>query len=391
MIIEPAKRLNNVQEYYFSRKLSEIARLREQGKSIINLGIGSPDLMPAPSTIEVLQRASTSPANHGYQSYRGAPQLRHAIAKWTEATYETKVDAEKEILPLMGSKEGIMHIMMAFLNPGDEVLVPNPGYPTYAAVAELVGAKVQYYELKEENNWSIDIAALRQSDLSKVKMMWVNYPHMPTGTNGNDELFQELIAFAKEQQILLVNDNPYSLVLNPQPKSILSYEGAMEVAIELNSLSKSHNMAGWRVGWLLGAASYINTVLKVKSNMDSGMFLPLQLAAAEALQNGEEWHQARNRVYTERRELVYALLDKLGCIYRKDQVGLFVWAKVDDEVESVEAFVDHLLYEAGVFITPGFIFGSQGDQYVRVSLCSNVETLKEAIKRLQELSLLIEH
>jgi LL-diaminopimelate aminotransferase len=383
MIIPQANRLNQVKEYYFSTKLQEIREMEQQGIRVLNLGIGNPDLAPSVNTVKTLSEAAIGKGNHGYQSYRGVLPLRKAIANWYQKTYKVALNAESEILPLMGSKEGIMHISMAFLNPGDEVLVPNPGYPTYGAVSNLLGAKIRTYNLTENNNWEIDIQQLEQSDLSKVKLMWINYPHMPTGTKASDELLEQLIALAKKHQFLICNDNPYSLILNSKPKSILSYEGANEVAIELNSLSKSHNMAGWRMGWVAGAEAYIDTILKVKSNMDSGMFLPMQRAAIEALNNTKQWHLEQNNVYKHRRNYVWEIMDILECTYDKNQVGLFVWAKVPEHVSDVETFLDELLHEAHVFITPGFIFGSNGERYIRASLCNKVEILKEAILRVK--------
>jgi LL-diaminopimelate aminotransferase len=385
MIIPPADRLQHVKEYYFSRKLQEIRQMNASGKPVINLGIGNPDLPPSRATIDALISAAKQPQNHGYQSYRGIPALRNALSNWYATTYDVELNAESEILPLMGSKEGIMHISMAFLNAGDEVLVPNPGYPTYSSVTELVQAKHRYYDLDPTNNWKLDIDSLEQQDLSNVKLMWINYPHMPTGTDGDMELFKRLIALAKAQQFLIVNDNPYSMVLNEKPVSVLNCPSAKDVCLELNSLSKSHNMAGWRIGCLSGKQEYIDTVLKVKSNMDSGMFLPLQEAAAEALSNSESWHEERNAIYRERRGIVYRIFDLLGCTYTQDQCGMFVIAKLPDGAED-EAFVDHMLQGARVFITPGFIFGSNAKGYLRASLCNPSEVLEDALVRLDELT-----
>ncbi|MDD5570903.1 MAG: aminotransferase class I/II-fold pyridoxal phosphate-dependent enzyme [Bacteroidales bacterium] len=381
MIIEEAKRLGNVSEYYFSKKLDEIREMQKSGKNVINLGIGSPDLCPSENTIEALYKSAKNPANHGYQNYRGIPELRKAIADFYKKIYNVPVN-ENEVLPLMGSKEGIMHISMAFLNKGDEVLIPNPGYPTYTSVSNLVEAKIRYYELEEKNEWSVNIDKLKNSDLSKVKIMWLNYPNMPTGARISDKFYEELISFAKEKKILLCNDNPYSMVLNDSPKSLMEFDGACDVAIELNSLSKSHNMAGWRVGWIIGNKDYINSILKVKSNMDSGMFLGIQHAAVEALNNPQEWHAQRNEVYKKRKVLAEKLLDILNCKYSDEQVGMFVWARIPDNIESVEKFTDDILYNSNVFITPGIIFGTNGSRYVRVSLCCKENVFEEAIKRI---------
>ena len=381
-IIAPATRLNSVEEYYFSKKLAEIAKLNQDGKSIINLGIGSPDLAPSQATIEALKSVSTQANAHGYQSYKGIPEFRSGLSSWMKNTFDVNVNPETEMLPLMGSKEGIMHVSMAFLNPGDEVLIPNPGYPTYSSVANLVGAKIRIYDLTEEGNYSIDFDALEATDLSKVKIMWLNYPHMPTGTNGSIALFEKLVAFALKHKILLVNDNPYSLILNEHPISIFNVPKAKDVAIELNSLSKSHNMAGWRIGWIAGNEAYIDTILKIKSNMDSGMFLGLQKAAVEALKNDQKWHNEQNAIYRERRKMATQILELLNCSYRKDQVGMFLWAKVPVNTNASD-LVDKLLYQANVFITPGFIFGSNGEQNIRISLCSSVETLEKALNRIK--------
>ena len=384
MIINPANRIKDVKEYYFSKKLAEIARLRGEGKDIINIAIGSPDLSPSPSTIEALIKKASEEGVHGYQSYKGIPELRSAIADWSGKIYQIQLDSDTEILPLMGSKEGIMHISLAFLNEGDEVLVPNPGYPTYSSVSNIVQAKLRHYDLRGDNDWEVDIDQLEKEDLSKVKLMWINYPNMPTGVKASTTLFKRLIKLAKDNQFLLVNDNPYSLILNEIPTSILSIEGAKEVALELNSFSKSHNMAGWRVGWLAGSKDYINTVLRVKSNMDSGMFLPVQHAAIEALSNTSQWHTEQNEEYRARRTFVWEIFDQLECTYDKEQVGMFVWAKVPENIKSVEEIVDSILYKANVFITPGFIFGSNGERFLRISLCTNQKLLKEALGRIEE-------
>ncbi len=382
-VIAPARRLANVEEYYFSRKLAEIAALNKAGKEVINLGIGSPDLAPSEATIQRLQEVATNPKSHGYQSYKGITAFRTSISNWMNHTFNVDIDPESEILPLMGSKEGIMHISMAFLNPGDEVLIPNPGYPTYTSVTNLVGGKCRYYSVNEENDFVIDFHALEQTDLSKVKIIWVNFPHMPTGINGSKELFERLIEFAHKHEILIVNDNPYSLILNDEPISILSIPGARDVAIELNSLSKSHNMAGWRIGWIAGNEELLSTILKVKSNMDSGMFLGLQEAAITALKNDKSWHHAQSTIYSERKEIALKIMRELDCSVKQNQVGLFVWGKISKTV-SVEELVDDLLYNAEVFITPGFIFGTEGNHHIRISLCSTIETLTNALNRIKK-------
>lgn len=383
-MIETAKRIANVEEYYFSRKLAEVRSLDTPEKRVINLGIGSPDLAPASSTIDALVSTASNPASHGYQSYKGIPALRKAIADFYSRVYNAKLDPETMILPLMGSKEGIMHISMAFVNDGDEVLIPDPGYPTYSSVAKLVGATLRPYALREDLNWGIDVDVLKKSDLSKVKLMWVNFPHMPTGRTASRNELQELIDLARKNQFLIINDNPYSLILNNDPVSLLSIPGAEDVALELNSLSKSHNMAGWRIGWVAGRKEFIDAVLKVKSNMDSGMFLGLQQAAAQALQNGDDWFEQLNKVYTERKQVACELLDRLGATYSNRQSGLFVWAKAPTHITDVEKWIDEILYGTKVFITPGFIFGEAGRRYIRVSLCCTVETFREALQRINE-------
>lgn len=383
-MIKTAKRIANVEEYYFSRKLAEVRSLDKPEFRVINLGIGSPDQAPSPSTIDALMVSAKNPANHGYQNYKGIPQLRKSIADFYHRTYDVSIDPESMILPLMGSKEGIMHISMAFVDEGDEVLIPNPGYPTYSSVATLVGATLRPYALREDLNWGIDIDALKKSDLSKVKIMWVNFPHMPTGRTASKAELKELVDLARKHQFLIVNDNPYSMILNDEPMSILSIEGAEEVALELNSLSKSHNMAGWRIGWVAGKKEFIEAVLKVKSNMDSGMFLGLQHAAVEALSNGTAWFDALNKVYSDRKKVATRLLELLGCSYSAKQSGLFVWAKAPDSISDVEKWIDEILYGTKVFITPGFIFGDAGKRYIRVSLCCTVEMLNEALKRIEK-------
>lgn len=383
-MITTAKRIANVEEYYFSRKLAEVRSLDTPELRVINLGIGSPDQAPSASTIDALTVSAKNPANHGYQNYKGIPQLRKGIADFYQKTYSVSIDPESMILPLMGSKEGIMHIAMAFVDEGDEVLIPNPGYPTYSSVATLVGATLRPYALREDLDWGVDIDALKKSDLSKVKIMWVNFPHMPTGRTASKAELKELVDLARKHQFLIVNDNPYSMILNDEPMSILSVEGAEEVALELNSLSKSHNMAGWRIGWVAGKKEFVDAVLKVKSNMDSGMFLGLQHAAVEALKNGSEWFGALNKVYGDRKQVATRLLDTLGCSYAAKQSGLFVWAKAPDSIVDVERWIDEILYGTKVFITPGFIFGDAGKRYIRVSLCCTVEMLNEALKRIEK-------
>jgi LL-diaminopimelate aminotransferase len=382
-MIQTAKRIANVEEYYFSRKLAEVRSLDSPDLRVINLGIGSPDQAPSADTVDALIASAKNPANHGYQNYKGIPQLRKGVADFYKRVYNVSIDPESMILPLMGSKEGIMHIAMAFVNEGDEVLIPDPGYPTYSSVANLVGAKLRPYALKEELNWGIDVEALKRSDLSKVKIMWVNFPHMPTGRTASREELKELVDLARANNFLIVNDNPYSLILNDEPMSILSIEGADEVALELNSLSKSHNMAGWRIGWVAGKKEYVDAVLKVKSNMDSGMFLGLQHAAVEALKNGEAWFTELNKMYGDRRKAAKKILDLLDCSYADKQSGLFVWAKAPDSIVDVEKWIDEILYGTKVFITPGFIFGEAGRRYIRISLCCTVEMLSEALNRIQ--------
>ena len=383
-MIKTANRIASVEEYYFSRKLAEVRGLDTPEFRIINLGIGSPDQAPSQNAIDALITSAKNPAHHGYQNYKGIPQFRKAIADFYQNTYNVRLDTESMILPLMGSKEGIMHIAMAFVNEGEEVLIPDPGYPTYSSVANLVGAKLRPYAMKEELDWGVDIEALKKSDLSKVKLMWINFPHMPTGRTASREELKQLIDLARKNNFLIVNDNPYSMILNDQPMSILSIEGAEDVALELNSLSKSHNMAGWRLGWVAGKKEYIDAVLKVKSNMDSGMFLGLQHAAVEALKNGKEWFTALNKMYAERKSAAKQILDVLGCRYSDKQSGLFVWAKAPESVTDVEKWIDEILYGTKVFITPGFIFGEAGRRFIRISLCCTVEVLKEALERIDK-------
>lgn len=382
-IVQTASRLGEVKEYYFSTKLKEIAKMNEEGEPVINLGIGNPDMSPPKEVIDTLIVQSQQKDVHGYQSYVGTPELRKAFADWYKAYFNVSLQADSEILPLIGSKEGIMHISMTYLEPGDEVLIPNPGYPAYRAVANLTGASVREYALSEKNGWLPDLEALGQQDLSKVKIMWVNYPHMPTGAQATKAFFQDLIGFAKKHQILVCNDNPYSFILNDQQLSIFSAEGAMDVALELNSLSKAHNMAGWRVGMLGGSSQYIQNILRFKSNMDSGMYRPLQLAAVQALGMDASWYEGMNAFYKMRQEKVFELLDLLQCEYNANQTGMFVWAKIPDTYKDGFQLSDEILYNSKVFITPGGIFGSQGNGYIRASLCSEVDTFEAAIKRIE--------
>jgi len=383
MIIAKAKRLQDVKEYYFSTKLQEIRTLNAQGKDIINLGIGSPDLAPALEVIKTLSNAALSEHNHAYQNYRAVPELRQAVSNYYQKTYGVNSNPEEEILPLIGSKEGIMHISLAFLNPGDTVLVPNPGYPTYTSVSNLVQAKIKTYNLLENKAWQPDLEAIEAAAKKGIKILWVNYPNMPTGSDMDIACMEKLIALAKTYKFLIVNDNPYSLILNPAPKSILSINGAKDVCLELNSLSKSHNMAGWRLGWIMGHSEYINTILQVKSNMDSGMFLPVQLAAAKALELDKNWFTALNSAYRIRKKLTLEIVDWLECTYDASQVGMFIWAKIPTKYKDAKALSDEILYSKNVFLTPGFIFGSQGEQYIRISLCTPENRLKEALQRIK--------
>ena len=377
-----ADRLNHIEEYYFSKKLREVAVLKSQGKPIINLGIGSPDLDPPQKVLNAIVESFDDPAAHKYQSYQGIPELREAIADFYKEHFNVPLSPVSEILPLIGSKEGIMHVSMAFLNPGDEVLIPNPGYPTYTSVTNLVGAKPRFYDLTEENEWYPDLIKLEKSNLKKVKLMWVNYPHMPTGKSATNKLFEDLIAFASRNDILIVNDNPYSFILNQYPRSILKYRGAKDCCMELNSLSKTFNMAGWRVGMLLGKPEFIQAVLKVKSNMDSGMFLGIQKGAIEALQCSNMWYTSLNSVYEQRRELVWKIAEALNCTYDATASGMFVWAKLPEYIDA-EEYIDLILKEKSVFIAPGTIFGTNGAGYIRFSLCASTEELQEALVRIR--------
>ena len=380
-MIQPANRLQTVQEYYFSKKLREVSGLVATGKPIINMGIGSPDLQPPAQILQAIQASLQEPNAHKYQSYQGLPELRVAIANFYHNKFGVVVNPDNEVLPLMGSKEGIMHISMAFLNPDDKVLIPNPGYPTYTSVTKLVGAEPLFYNLSDATNWQPDFNELEKLDLTDVKLMWVNYPHMPTGTNALDNTFKKLIAFGKKHQILIVNDNPYSFILNDNPVSILQTEGAKDIALELNSLSKTFNMAGWRVGMVLGNANLLNEILKVKSNMDSGMFYGIQKGAIKALELSNNWFIEQNKIYQERRELIWQLADKLNTTYNKQATGLFVWAKIAHGKKSEEV-TDAVLYDNNIFITPGTVFGTQGEGYIRFSLCVTSEIIKEAIARI---------
>lgn len=384
MIIPKADRLQHVQEYYFSRKLAEVRALQAQGRHIINLGIGSPDMAPSAETVQALAQSAQQAGSHGYQPYNGTAKLRQAIQAWYQRQYQVELQ-EQEVLPLAGSKEGIFHISMAFLNPGDKVLVPNPGYPAYAAAARLAGAEAITYTLEEENGWLPQPEELEQLVAKKdVKVMWINYPHMPTGTAATIHTLEWLVELSQKHGLLLINDNPYSLVLHEQaPLSLLSIAGAKANCLELNSLSKSHNMAGWRVGMVLGQQEYLAAILAVKSNLDSGQLLPVQEAAVAALQNSHGWHSERNSTYAKRQQLAHLLLQELGCTYQPHQVGMFVWARVPEEVSDVEAYLDELLYEQGIFLTPGKIFGSQGERYLRVSLCCPESQLQEAINKVK--------
>jgi LL-diaminopimelate aminotransferase len=380
-MITTAKRLDIIEEYYFSSKLREVRQLAAEGKPIINMGIGSPDLSPSKAVIDAVTLAMQDENAHQYQSYQGLPELRKSMVDFYKSNYNVDLNPTTEVLPLMGSKEGIMHISLAFLNEGDHVLIPNPGYPTYTSVTNLVGAVPVYYDLKESNNWEPDFEALEQLDLAKVKIMWMGYPHMPTGARGSCLLFEKLVAFAKKHQILLINDNPYSFVLNDNPMSLLQVEGAKEVSLELNSLSKTFNMAGWRVGMVLGNAACIDAVLKVKSNMDSGMFFGIQKGAIAALNCDKSWFEDQNVIYRRRRILTEQLAEKLNCKVYKEGVGLFVWAKLPEGITSAEKFVDQILQEKHIFIAPGTIFGSNGEGYIRFALCVKEEKVQEAIDR----------
>ena len=382
--IKPASRLDAVQEYYFSRKLKEVARLNAEGQDIISLAIGSPDLPPSPQTIDKLCEVAHDPSAHGYQPTMGTMELRKAMADFYHRWYGVEVDAASEVQPLIGSKEGILHITLAFVNPGDEVLVPNPGYPTYTSLSKILGAKVVNYNLDEDNGWQPDFEELEHRDLSRVKLMWTNYPNMPTGGDARMETYRKLVDFARRHDIVVVNDNPYSFILNEHPLSLLQVEGAKDCCIELNSMSKGYNMPGWRVGMCVSNPQFISWILKIKSNIDSGTFRGLQLAAAEALTtNTEEWHREYNiNVYRRRREIDERIMQALGCTYDDGQVGMFLWGKIADKYANAEQLTERVLHEAWVFITPGFIFGSNGERYVRISLCAQDDKMQEALRRI---------
>ena len=382
--IQPAQRLSNVNEYYFSRKLKQIAQLNAEGRDIISLGIGSPDMPPSHETIDTLCDNARLPGAHGYQPTTGIPELRNAMAEWYKRWYDVDLDPNTEIQPLIGSKEGILHVTLALVNPGDTVLVPNPGYPTYSALNRILGSNIAYYNLTEENHWQPDFEELEKMDLSRVKIMWTNYPNMPTGANANMDLFEKLVAFARKHNIVIVNDNPYSFILNKKPLSILNVTGAKECCIEFNSMSKSHNMPGWRVGMLATNATFVQWILKIKSNIDSGTFRPLQLAAAKAYSNSGEWHeQANYTTYRNRRLLAEKIMTTLGCSFDPDQVGMFLWGRIPSHYSNVEELTEKVLHEARVFITPGFIFGSNGERYIRISLCAKEDKLQEALTRVR--------
>lgn len=382
--IKPASRLDAVQEYYFSRKLKEVARLNAEGQDIISLAIGSPDQPPSPQTIDKLCEVAHDPSAHGYQPTMGTMELRKAMADFYHRWYGVEVDAASEVQPLIGSKEGILHITLAFVNPGDEVLVPNPGYPTYTSLSKILGAKVVNYNLDEDNGWQPDFEELEHRDLSRVKLMWTNYPNMPTGGDARMETYRKLVDFARRHDIVVVNDNPYSFILNEHPLSLLQVEGAKDCCIELNSMSKGYNMPGWRVGMCVSNPQFISWILKIKSNIDSGTFRGLQLAAAEALTtNTEEWHREYNiNVYRRHREIAERIMQALGCTYDDGQVGMFLWGKIADKYANAEQLTERVLHEAWVFITPGFIFGSNGERYVRISLCAQDDKMQEALRRI---------
>lgn len=382
--IVPADRVNSVQEYYFSKKLKEVAEMNAAGKNVINLGIGSPDLPPSDETIEALCSHARNANEHGYQPYIGIPELRKAFAGWYKKWYGVALNPKNEIQPLIGSKEGILHISLAFLNPGDGVLVPNPGYPTYSSVSKLVQANLIPYELKEELGWQPDFEELERMDLSNVKLMWTNYPNMPTGANASVDLYRKLVDFGRKHHIIICNDNPYSFILNEHPLSILSVEGAKDICIEMNSMSKAHNMPGWRMAMLASNAQFVQWILKVKSNIDSGQFKPMQYAAVEALAAPKAWYDRMNEVYRSRRALAGEIMRTLGCTYDEKQVGMFLWGRIPESYSGSEELADKVLYGANVFLTPGFIFGSQGERFIRISLCCNQDMLAEALRRIKE-------
>lgn len=382
--IEPARRVATIKEYYFSKKLREVAQLSAQGRDIISLGIGGPDRPPHPDVVETLCTEASKPDAHGYQPYVGLPALRRAYAQWYERFYGVTLDPDREIQPLIGSKEGILHTTLTFVNPGDGVLVPNPGYPTYTSVSRLAEAEIFTYDLREQTGWQPDFDALEQLPLERIKLMWVNYPHMPTGRCASLELFERLVDFGKRHGIVIVNDNPYSFILNEKPQSIFNVEGAKDIAIEMNSLSKSHNMPGWRMGMVAAKPQFIEWILKVKSNIDSGQFKPMMMAAARALQCDAEWYSTINAVYAERRRIAEQIMNCLGCHFDPAQRGLFLWGRIPDNYSSSEELADRLLYDARVFVTPGFIFGSNGNRYIRISLCATKEKMQEALFRIKQ-------
>ena len=384
--IQPAQRLESVSEYYFSRKLKEVAAMNAAGMQVISLGVGSPDMPPSEETVETLCTEAHNPDGHGYQPYVGIPELREAFSRFYKRWYGVELDAKSEIQPLIGSKEGILHVTLAFVNPGEQVLVPNPGYPTYTSLSRLLGAEVVHYDLKEENGWMPDFDALERMDLSRVKLMWTNYPNMPTGANATPELYERLVDFARRKGFVIVNDNPYSFILNDHPLSILSVEGAKDCCIEFNSMSKSHNMPGWRIGMIAANPTFISWILKVKSNIDSGMYRAMQLAAVKALDAEADWYEGNNANYSARRNTAGAIMDALGCTYDKNQVGMFLWGRIPDHYTDVEELTERVLHEARVFIVPGFIFGSNGSRYIRISLCAKNEKLEEALKRILQLT-----
>jgi aspartate/methionine/tyrosine aminotransferase len=383
--IEPARRTNAISEYYFSRKLKEVAEMNERGLNVISLGVGSPDLPPSEEAIETLCRSARQADAHGYQPYTGIPELRRAFAGWYKKWYGVDLNPNTEIQPLIGSKEGILHVSLAFLNPGDSVLVPNPGYPTYSAISNLVEAKIIPYDLKEENNWQPDFDELEKMDLSQVKLMWVNYPHMPTGAPASMELYRRIVDFGRKHRIVICNDNPYSFILNNHPMSILEIDGAKDICIEMNSLSKSQNMPGWRIAMLASNPQFVQWILKVKSNIDNGQFKPMMLAAAQALQAPKEWYDGMNKVYLRRRKIAEKIMETLDCQFDPKQSGMFLWGKIPSKYQSSEALADEVLYKAHVFLTPGFIFGSNGDNFIRISLCCKDEQLQEAMERIKKM------
>lgn len=384
--ITPANRLNTVSEYYFSIKLKEVAEMNAQGKNVISLGIGSPDLPPSDETVDALTSSARIASNHGYQPHVGIPELRNAFANWYKRSYGVTLDPKSEIQPLIGSKQGILHISLAFLNPGDKVLVPNPGYPTYSSVSKMIGAEICTYDLDENNGWQPDFEAMEKMDLSDVKLMWVNYPNMPTGANGTIEIFEKLVAFGKKHGIVIAHDNPYSFILNEKPLSIFMVEGAKDICIELNSLSKSHNMPGWRMGMIASNPQFVQWVLKVLSNIESGILKPIQEATVAALNNSAEWHREHNiELYQKRRNLAEQIMTQLGCTFDPNQVGMFLWGRIPEDCESSKDLADKVLYDARVFLTPGFIFGDRGERYIRISLCCNETMLSEAQERIKNL------